>query len=89
MPLQIFWVAEGKTWDDVRRELNDQHVKKIYQVIGSLWSPETDLMSLLPHPDSNMLRALYTGVVDPRVVLKNVVGFSPYVDDNSPPEPFY
>jgi len=38
-------------------------------------------MSFLPHPDPNVLRALYTGVVDPRVILRNVIGFSPYVDE--------
>lgn len=77
---EILGLNKGKTWEDVRRELNDQQVKEIYQVIGGLWSPETDLMSLMPHPDPNILRALYTGFVDPRVILRSVVGFSLYVD---------
>jgi len=77
----ILGLNKGKTWEDVRRELSDEHVKKIYQVVGGLWSPETDLMSLLPHPDPTILRTLYTGMVDPRVILRNVIGFSLYVDE--------
>jgi hypothetical protein len=77
----ILGLNKGKTWENVRRELSDEHVKKIYQVAGGLWSPETDLMSLLPHPDPTILRTLYTGMVDPRVILRNVIGFSLYVDE--------
>ena len=77
----ILGLNRGKTWEDARRELSDEHVKKIYQVVGGLWSPETDLMSLLPHPDPTILRVLYTGMVDPRVIIRNVIGFSLYVDE--------
>jgi uncharacterized protein YchJ len=86
--IDILGLNKGKTWEDIRRELNDQHVKEIYQVVGSLWSPETDLMSLLPHPDPNVFRALYAGFVDPRVILRNVVGFSLYVDEILVQSPF-
>jgi len=77
----ILGLNKGKTWEDVRRELNGEQVKQIYQVVGVLWPRETDLMSLLPHPDLNVFRALYTGLVDPRVAIRNVIGFSMYADE--------
>lgn len=77
----ILHLDQGKTWEDIRRELNNNQVSDIYKTIGTLWSPETDLMELLPHPDPKVIRALYTGHVDPRVIPRNVVGFSLYVDE--------
>jgi len=73
--------VKGKSWEDVRRELSDEQVVNIHKVIASLWPKETNIMDLLPHPDSSILRALYTGLVDPRVIVQNVVGFSFYVDE--------
>ncbi|GAG98015.1 unnamed protein product, partial [marine sediment metagenome] len=59
----------------------DKQVAEIYGFFGSLWPKDTDIMALLPKPDLNVLRALYTGIVDPRVIPNNVIGFSPYVDE--------
>lgn len=77
----ILGLSKGKSWEDVRRELSDAQVKRIYGAVGSLWPRETNLMDLLPHPDPSVLRALYAGLVDPRVILRNVVGFSLYADE--------
>lgn len=84
----ILGLSKGKTWEDVRRELSDDQVKEIHKVIASLWPRETNLMDLLPRPDSAILRALYAGLVDPRVILRNVVGFSLYVDEIIVVSPF-
>ena len=78
---KILGLSNGKSWEDVRRELSDEQVKEIHKVIAGLWPRETNLMNLLPHPDSSVLRALYTGLVDPRVMLRNVIGFSLYADE--------
>src|SRR3989304_4115935 len=77
----ILGLSKGKTWEDVRRELSDEQVRKIYKVFGSLWPHETNLADLLPHPDSSILRALYTGIVDPRTILRNVTGLTLYFDE--------
>ncbi len=77
----ILGLSTGKTWEDVRREISDEQVSNIYKVVASLWPLDTNLFNLLPHPDSSRLRALYAGVVDPRVILRNVVGFSFYADE--------
>lgn len=68
-------------WDDARKNLTDEKVAEIHQAVAALWPPDTDLMSLLPRPDSNVLRALYTGLIDPRVTYKNIACFSFYVDE--------
>lgn len=68
-------------WDDARKNLTDEKVAEIHQAVAALWPPDTDLMSLLPRPDSRVLRALYTGLIDPRVTYKNIACFSFYVDE--------
>ncbi|NKC13458.1 MAG: hypothetical protein GKR94_15075 [Gammaproteobacteria bacterium] len=63
----ILGFDDGKTWEDVKREFDETHVKRIHEVYEVFWPPYTDLFQLLPKPD-NELRALYSGVVDPRVI---------------------
>jgi len=77
--IDIFEFSKGKDWDDFRREINDEKVKKLYKVIGSLWNPDTEIMSLLPKPDDK-ISAFYCGTTDPRVVPITVLGYSLYVD---------
>jgi SEC-C motif len=79
--IDILGLSKGKTWEDVRRELSDEQVRNIHGVVASLWPKETNLFNLLPKPDLNTLRGLYTGIVDPRVVFRNVISFSFYADE--------
>lgn len=83
----ILGLNRGKTWDDVRRELSNDQVKKIHELYGFLWPVDTDIFSLLPKPD-NVLRALYTGIVDPRVISIFALGFTPYFDEIIIQHPF-
>lgn len=76
---EIFGFSKGKDWDDFRRELTDDKIKELYGVVGGLWNPDTEIMSLLPRP-SDQLSAFYSGTIDPRVVPLTVVGYSLYVD---------
>lgn len=55
----------GKDWNDVRRELDEEKVKRIHELYGYTWPLDTDLFELLPKPDGNT-RALYAGILDPR-----------------------
>lgn len=81
MVINILGLSKGKTWEDVRRELSDTQVKNIHGAFGCLWPPETNVVDLLPRPDNKVFRALYTGLIDPRIILRNVASFSPYFDE--------
>lgn len=61
----ILGTDSGKDWNDVRRELDEDKVKRIHELYGYIWPLDTDLFELLPKPDGNA-RALYTGILDPR-----------------------
>jgi hypothetical protein len=75
-------------WDDIRKNLTDDKIVEIHEAVAALWPPDTDLFALLPRPDSNVLRALFTGIIDPRVTYKNIVCFSFYVDEILIQSPF-
>jgi len=81
MVTNILGLTKGKIWDDVRRELSDKQVKDIHGAFGCLWPPETSIVDLLPRPDKKVFRALYTGLIDPRIILRNVASFSLYFDE--------
>ena len=53
-----------KDWIQIRRELTDDQIKKIYFLYEALWPLETDLLALLPKPDG-VARAVYTGSIHP------------------------
>jgi len=78
----------GIDWDDVRRNLTDEKIAEIHKAIAALWPPDTDLFALLPRPDANVLRALFTGLIDPRVTYKNIACFSFYADEILIQNPF-
>lgn len=63
----VLGLDNGKTWLDVRRELSDDQIKRIYGFYSELWPRETDIYSLLPKPDGKF-RGLYTGPLDVRVI---------------------
>ena len=75
-------------WNDVRKNLTDDKIVEIHEAVAALWPPDTDLFALLPRPDSNVLRALFTGIIDPRVIYKNIACFSFYVDEILIQSPF-
>lgn len=81
MVINILGLSKCKTWEDVRRELSDTQVKDIHGAFGCLWPPETNVVDLLPRPDKKVFRALYTGLIDPRTIVRNVASFSPYFDE--------
>jgi hypothetical protein len=81
----ILGLSAGKTWTDVRKELSNEQVKRIHELYGFLWPIETDIISLLPKPDG-ALRALYTGIVDPRVT--SAASLTHYFDEIIIQNPF-
>ena len=83
----ILGLNKGKSWDDVRRELSNDQVAEIHKLYGILWPIETDIYSLLPRP-GNTLRAVYTGMLDPRVAIFFALGSVPYFDETFIQHPF-
>lgn len=63
----ILGLDAGKTWLDVRHEITEEQIARIYRFYSFLWPRETDIYSLLPKSDGRF-RALYTGVLDVRVI---------------------
>lgn len=84
----ILGLNKGKTWEDVRRELSDDQVKRIHEVFESMWPRDTDLADLLPRPDERILRAVYLGLIDPRTIAVTVTGWLPYFDQVVIAHPF-
>ncbi|HHF7374015.1 TPA: DUF4238 domain-containing protein [Legionella bozemanae] len=85
---QILKLDKDSSWDDIRQRLSDNKIVEIYSLYGSLWPSNTDIFGLLPQPDSN-LRALYTGMLDPRSTgIHIVTGLVPYFDEILIQHPF-
>jgi hypothetical protein len=63
----ILGLDSGKTWLDVRRNITEEQIAKIYGFYSTLWPRETNIYSLLPKSDGRF-RALYTGALDVRVI---------------------
>ena len=83
----ILGLIRGKDWNDIRRGLSDDQIIEIHKLYGSLWPIETDIFSLLPRP-SNILRAVYTGMLDPRMLTNFALGSVPYFDELLIQHPF-
>lgn len=84
----ILGFDSDKSWEDVRRELSDDQVKRIHETYESLWPRDTDLVSLLPRSTAGAFRGLYLGIVDPRTIAVNVTGWLSYFDQVVIPNPF-
>lgn len=76
----VFGLTKGKTWNDVRRELSQHHIKEIYSFYAVLWPRETDIYSLLPKSDARF-RGLYSGLLDSRTIALNALPFASFFDE--------
>lgn len=76
----ILGLDKGKTWLDVRRELSDDQISRIYGFYSILWPRETDIYSLLPKSDGKF-RGLYTGLLDVRVIGVNALPMASLFDE--------
>ncbi|MFK5948679.1 MAG: DUF4238 domain-containing protein [Methylococcales bacterium] len=83
----ILGFNKGKDWDEVRRELNNDKIIKIHDLYDFLWPIETDIFNLLPKSDET-LRAVYTGMLDPRLITQFALGSAPYFDEIIIQHPF-
>ncbi len=62
--VNVLELESGKDWVQIRRELTDEKIGRIYNLYEGLWPLETDLLALLPKPDGEA-RAIYTGSIHP------------------------
>jgi hypothetical protein len=77
----ILGLNDGSDWNDVRRNLSDDQVRRVHEAYASLWPKDTDFSVLLPRPDKRVFRALYLGAVDPRTVAMYVTSWLVYFDE--------
>jgi hypothetical protein len=91
--VDILGLNKGKTWEDVRRELSDDQVKRIHEILEMLWPKDTNIADLLPRPDMRVFRTVYMGLVDPRTIAASVISSLAYFDEivvlNPFPNPAY
>jgi hypothetical protein len=85
----ILGLHDGTSWEDVRRTLSDDQVKRIHNAFAALWPEDTDLASLLPRPNPKKLRSVFVGIADPRTVDATVLGWLPYLDEVVLVNPFF
>jgi hypothetical protein len=62
--VNVLDLKSGKDWVQIRHELTDEKIGRIYHLYEGLWPLETDLLALLPKPDGEA-RAIYTGSIHP------------------------
>ncbi|MDL2286577.1 DUF4238 domain-containing protein [Desulfococcaceae bacterium OttesenSCG-928-F15] len=76
----VLGLDNGKTWVDIRRELSEDQISKIYGFYSFLWPRETDIYSLLPKSDGKF-RGLYTGPLDIRVIKAHALPIASVFDE--------
>lgn len=76
----ILGLDSGKNWLDVRREITEEQIAEIYGFYSVLWPRETDIYTLLPKSDGRF-RALYTGLLDVRVIGSHAIPIASLFDE--------
>ncbi|MCY4632978.1 MAG: DUF4238 domain-containing protein [Acidobacteria bacterium] len=77
----ILGLNEPHGWENMRRRMSDEQVKRIHKILSMLWPRDTGIADLLPRPDKRVFRAVYMGLVDPRTIAVSVVGALAYFDE--------
>jgi uncharacterized protein YchJ len=85
--VNVLGLEQGKDWVQVRRELTDEKISKIYRLYEALWPLETELFQLLPKPDG-IARAIYTGSIHPTTITEFALGSSLYFGELIIEHPF-
>ena len=79
--VDILGLNKRKTWEDVRRELSKNQVKRVHEMLEMLWPQDTNIADLLPRPDRGVFRAVYNGLVDPRTLNVSVISSLAFFDE--------
>lgn len=73
--------GSAASWLHVRRTLSEEQVRRINELYAALWPIGTQLIDLLPSPQTRRSRALYMGMTDPRKLSKCVTGMLACIDE--------
>jgi hypothetical protein len=84
---KILGLTEDRDWVTVRREITDEKIKDVYVLFDALWPRETNLLAMLPKPDSSA-RAIYSGILHPSVISKCALSLSLYFGELLIEHPF-
>jgi len=76
----ILGLDAGKSWTEVRSEISNDQISKIYGFYAALWPRDTDIYSMLPKSDIKF-RALYTGPLDVRNIGVYALGMATHFDE--------
>ncbi|MDD9997535.1 MAG: DUF4238 domain-containing protein [Rhodospirillaceae bacterium] len=91
--INILGLTEPQGWNNLRRHLRDEQVKRVHELLSRLWPQDTDIAQLLPRPDERVFRAVYMGSIDPRTIAVSVISLLAYFDEiivlNPFPNPLY
>jgi len=83
----ILGIDKGKTWDDIRQGISDSQISEIYNFYVLLWPVDTEIYSLLPRPDKKF-RALYSGPIDIKSIVRDVLNIATHFDEFLIQHPF-
>ena len=75
----IFGINKGKNWTKIRKSMNGKKVKHFYEVISTLWHPNTEILNLIPKP-SGELTSLFLGISDHRLIASNIISYLLYTN---------
>jgi hypothetical protein len=84
----IFGFRKGRTWQDFKKNISGEEVRRFYEVQARLWRPDTNWFDIMPAPDAK-LRGLYLGDIRPELILQNLIRFSLYSDHLYVLDPFH
>ncbi|MDP3177670.1 MAG: SEC-C metal-binding domain-containing protein [Spirochaetaceae bacterium] len=78
----VFRIRRDTQWDDIRRNITPDTVRKFYELIAYIWPPWTNHEELLAFADTR-LRAIYMGDIasSTESVTKSICQFSLYTDE--------
>lgn len=85
---RILGLDADKTWDDVRKGISNDQVRKIHEALAALWPADTNLPELLPRPREDTFRAVYMGTLEARLASSVVVGMLSFFDEIVISNPF-
>jgi hypothetical protein len=85
--VNVLGLEPDKDWTQVRRDLTDEQISRIYLLYEGLWPLETDLLQLLPKPDGSA-RAVYTGYIHPATITEFALSASLYFGELLIEHPF-
>ena len=85
--VDILALGPERTWVDVRRDITDDKISRLYGVFAAFWPVETDLLQLLPKPDGRS-RVVYTGSLHPTLIRDFAIGAALYFGEVLIEHPF-